>query len=331
MKNKQQQPIQLKSAADEPMHARLRTLIGEALRAQPYSLRERPGFPDDPVAIKQPLAKGLSAFLATETLPALFDEKGELVRTPKASPAATAIRLEAGLIANSRLAQAGAHVFVHADPTTARPTGLTGLVVMESKPVAFHTIEAAKFETVDVDSEADVTLSALPVSRANIDFEQAIAKAVRFELPRSARKDVDEELLCAEIVAAMTLGLSRAADEVLLTAIVATTPGNFSMARAAAQGLKWGELRAIVGRSANGATVSEDGTLRAGGVPAELTADTASTIVGAFSRAGVAIGESVDVYFERTSKSGLLAVTAWASMLALVPDASKFWVVPAEV
>jgi hypothetical protein len=115
---------------------------------------------------------------------------------------------------------------------------------------------------------------------------------------------------------------------VLLSAIAATTPANFSLALAAAQGLKWGELRAIVGTSANGATVSQDGHLRAGGVPAELTADTASTIIGAFSRAGVAIGESVEVYFERIDSSGLLAVTAWASMLPLVPDASKFWLVP---
>lgn len=319
---------QRQAGALNPMHARLRVLAEDALRAQPYALRERGG-DAEPMLIKQSLVKGLSAFLASSTLPALFSKDGELIRTPNASLAATTITLDAALIRNSRVAQAGAHMFIHRDPTRAVATGETGVIATESRASAFRVIEAAKFSSVDVDSEDEVTVSALPVHVAAIDFTQAVAKSFRVEIPRSDRKDVSMELICCELTAALTLGLARAADELLLSKISEATPANFTLALAASQGLRFAELSAIVGTSGNGANVSEDGHLRAAGISAQLTDAVSPTIVGAFSRAAVAIGESVDIYFQRTDKSGLIQATAWSSMLALVPDPSKFWKLPA--
>lgn len=327
MKNKQQ-ATQPREVISEPMNARLYVLVDEALRAQPYTFRERGG-DAAPLAIKQSTVKGLSAFLKTSELPKLFNANGELIRAPEGSPAATTITLDAALIKNSRVAQAGSHVFVHEDQTKALAVGRTGVIAMESKPSALRVIDAAKFSTVDVEAEDDVTVSTLPVSAAKIDFTQAVAKGFRVEIPRSERKDVSTELICSELVSALALGLARAADEVLLSAIASAAPPNFSIALAAARGLKFSELSAIVGTSGNGATVSQDGHLRTAGVPAELTDTIAPTIVGAFNRAGVAIGENVDIYFQRTSKNGLLALTAWSSMLALLPASKFFWTVPA--
>ncbi len=326
MKNKQQ-PNNRASAADtEPMQTKFRALIEEALRAQPYSFRERGG-DAEPILVKQSTIKGLSAFLKTAALPSLFNASGELIRTPKGSPAAATITLDSALIKNSRVAQAGAHVFIYEDSTKALATGLTGDVVMESRASAFRLIEPAKFSTVDVDEEDDVATSPLPVSAAGIDFAQAVTKGFRVEIPRSDRKDISTELLCSELVAALTLGLSRAADEVLLSKVATSSPETFTINSVASQGVKFGELRALVGTGLGTvAKVWPDGTLRTcEGVPAELTDTVSDTIIGAFNRAGVAIHESVDIYFERIGKSGLLACTAWTSMLPLVPDVTKFW------
>jgi len=189
---------------------------------------------------------------------------------------------------------------------------------------AFPRLEPATFSNVADD--ADVAVSAnLPMHRATMDWSQAQGVAVRFEVPRSTQKDYDQELFSDELLLALALGLGRATDRLMLAAVAAATPAPFSLAAAAAQGLKAGELRALIGTSANGAEFRADGQLTAVGIAAELTADMAGTLVGAWDRAAIAISNDVHLLAERTAKNGTLAVTALAHMIPMLPDSSKFW------
>lgn len=93
--------------------------------------------------------------------------------------------------------------------------------------------------------------------------------------------------------------------------------------------MRFGDARALAGTNATGAAVGADGVLRVAGVPAELTPDTAATLIGDWSRAGVAINEEVTVICERLDANGRLALSVWATMLPVVPDSSVFWTVTA--
>ena len=174
---------------------------------------------------------------------------------------------------------------------------------------------------------------------APLDWSAAQAVAVRFEVPHSSQKLYEETLFADELLIALALGLGRAADRLLLAAVAATTPPAFSLAGAAAQGLKAAELRAIVGTAGHGSYFGADGLLvvnpfdangwKPSGIPAELSADTAETFVGAWDRAAIAIGSDVQLLAERTAKNGTLAVTCWAHMIPMLPDSDKFWQVNA--
>jgi hypothetical protein len=305
----------------------IRSIMADAQNAQTVRAHTPAGMSAPTAYIQVSAERSLVISLMGDSLAGLFDSQGRLRRTPNAAPSSDEVKLQAALIGNSRVANAGAHVLIYPEASNAVPVGKTGVIALETIPGAVRNIEAAPFATVDVDTAAEVTVSARPVHVAGIDWSQSIAKAVRFEIPRADRRIYNREpdKLESEILASLTLGLSRAADEVLLSAIAATTPGAFNLGSAAAQGLGFGELRALVGTGGAGAQVNQSGALTVAGVPAELTADAAATVVGAFNRASIAIRDDVTVIFERIGTAGVLAVTAWASFLPLVPDSNKFW------
>ncbi len=64
----------------------------------------------------------------------------------------------------------------------------------------------------------------------------------------------------------------------------------------------------------------------AAGVAAELNATWRSHRRRLGSRSD-AIRDDVNIRFQRAGLQGQMAVTAWASMRAQIPDASRFWVV----
>src|SRR5690606_32912160 len=129
-------------------------------------------------------------------------------------------------------------------------------------------------------------------------------------------------IFAAEVGAAIVLGIGRAADEILLSALTAAGLADFSLAAVAAKGLAFSELRAVVGTAANGAAVDDNGVLRAAGVPADLTPEMAGTIVGSFNRTAVAVHEDIRVIFERLNLNGDLTVTAWLNAVPVIPDKS---------
>ena len=127
---------------------------------------------------------------------------------------------------------------------------------------------------------------------------------------------------------AFVLGLARASDAVLLTAIEATNPATFTAGAVAAKGLRIDELRGLVGTEGAGAGWRGDGAFAvAGGIAADTTADTVGTVIGSFGRAGVAIHESIDLIVERHNTKGDLVLTAHANMIPLLPNPSVFWTI----
>ena len=309
------------------LHLRMLGAADEARIAQPVRAHTPPGFQEPTAYSQQSTVRGLVAPLKTSKLPNLFGADGKLRRTPSARLAAETVFLSDAIVANSRVAEAGAVVTVYEAPTVAIALGQGASdAVLLSRPKEFRVVKSAPFATVADDSEV-ATTPELPVAVAEIDWSSSIAKAVRFEVPRSVSRGVDPELLQAEFIAALTLGVARAVDEVTCAAILATTPTAFSLAQVASEDLRFDSLGALVGRNAAGASVTQDGKLRVTGVPAEFTTDMEETIIGAWNRAAVVVGDEIAIHFDKTKKNGELSVTAWINMLAVVAEPAKFWTV----
>ncbi|KRC38083.1 MULTISPECIES: hypothetical protein [unclassified Lysobacter] len=308
------------------LQEKIRNLMAEATTAQAFRAHTPVGMQEPTVYIPTSAARSALMCLSTDSLTGLFDKDGRLRRTPNAAPSSDEIRLDSVVIANSRVANAGAHIVIYPEATKAHAVGKTGQVALEHVPGHVRSIELAVFSTVDVEEGGTVPTTPLPIQSSAIDWNLGVAKAVRFEISRSdRRKYSNPDELCAQVLATITLGLARAADEVLLSALSGMSLSPFTLGKAAAEGLMVGDLRALT--SGAGAAIAHDGVLRASGVPAELTADMAGTIAGAFNRASVVVKDDVTVMFERIGNAGNLSVIAWASMLPIVNDPNKFWIV----
>lgn len=325
-----QRTAALKAVRDSAIHVELRRVMHEALYAQgrvahtPHGAHEPTGY------LPAPLKRSIIVPLQTTSLLGLFDKSGKVTHAPAGALAGEVVTLSGAVIANSLVARAGAHVIVRKDSSNAlRFDKSTDGVAFERTPGRFVNVDAVEFSAVAED--ADAALIELPISRADItkDWGNSIQKAFRIELNRSDFQNVKADELLSEIMTAVALGIARAADETLLSALVATAPAAFTLASLASQGLQLGDLRALVGTNAAGAAVGADGVLRAAGVPAALTPDTAGTIIGAFDRVAVAVGEEVTLIWERVNTNGKLSLSAWVNMLPIIPDPSKFYEVPA--
>ena len=308
-------------------HTQIQKLFDEARRAVAFSHHTPPGFDEPTHTVRKSPAVSGAINLDRDNISNLFDSKGKLVRTPNAKIAASSVKLSAALVNASRVASVGAHIIVQPEPTRAIPTGKTGEVVIERNAGAFRTVSAARFESVaDVD---DVPTNQLPVLAAEIDWESSVSRSVRMVFSRTQQRALESATFYAEIESDLTLGLARAADECMLTAIAASAPSAFNLASVAMEGLRFHELAALVGTSAAGATVGADGYLRAAGVLAELTADTSGTYIAAWDRTAVAVHADMPVHIERLNVQGDLVVTAFANMIPLLPNTQVIWTVPA--
>lgn len=306
--------------------AAVRYAMDQAASAQAYRAHTPTGFHEPTHFIPMDTTRSVVACLSGDNLTTLFDANGKLRRTPHSAPSTDELKMDAVVIANSRVARAGAGVIIMPEASKPRPVGRNGAVVLESVPGFVRHVDAATWSIVDVDSLAEIPQSPSPIASVRIDWSQATAKAVRFEVPRAERMTyADQDQLCGQIVAGITLGLARAADALLLDAIAATNPQPFNLASVAAQDLAFDDIRALVGTDGAGANVGPDGALRAAGIAAQLTADASGTLVGAWDRCAVAIRDDVTINFQRTGHAGAMTVTAWMSMLALIPAPQKFW------
>lgn len=243
-----------------------------------------------------------------------------------ARPAGETMTFSSAILSASRVIQAGARLLPIDDAPTA-VGDLQGMIGWYKRDSAFVVVKPAAFGVIA--DGANVTPSALPIVTAPIDLGESAAQAVHFKLSRDVQKSIDEDMLQWEIEKSIVLGLAQLADKVLLDAIVATNPANYSLANAAASGVRFGELRAIVGSSATGASVNAAGDLVAAGIRAELTDQSATTVAGVFGRSAVACEREIRVLLKRTDVQGSLEVTVFVNMQAVVPSPSTFFKVAA--
>lgn len=237
-----------------------------------------------------------------------------------ALPAGKTIDLSATVIQRSRVAMAGTRIFIAAEKHS--PQALENAFFSDIGLV--RTIDPAPFGSV-ADGASAVAV-ALPFHDVLLKWADAPSIAVSFDVSRRKQKDAGGgEQLEHDLLAAILDGLALAADKALLTAIMAANPTAFSFGAAAARNLAFSDLRGLVGTTGAGANIAADGTLRAGGVAAELTAGMAGTVVGAFGRAAVAIRPELHLHVRRLDANGNMNATVFASLQALLPDAGAFW------
>ncbi|WP_207887388.1 hypothetical protein [Pseudomonas sp. 30_B] len=272
-------------------------------------------------------ASMMSRSIREMSLPPFLAQQGlHQVRVPLGTEAGKKITFSSVLLQASRVSQAGARIILVAEADDAQQIPGGGIALVK-RNAGYTLVEAADFALVA--DGADVSDSALPVYRDMIDLDTMPAYGFRVALSRAEQKAYEEGQLSDHALVSIALGLARVADQVLLSAINASTPATFSLGAAAALGVEFSELRALVGTAGTGAAVGQDGTLRAAGVLAELTPASAETIVGSFSRAAVAVHEDIRLVAERTSKQGELVLTAWLNAQALLPLPGAFFKVTA--
>lgn len=236
---------------------------------------------------------------------------------PTGAAAGKQTDLSASLLENSLVAQAGARIIIIPEG----PSMGTGDVVMVQRPSAFVVVEAGKL--VAVDDGDDLVASDLPLKRIELGTDLP-AVGVRFDLTRRQLKDLSNAVTTDAIWTAIGLSMANEADRVLLAALNTAALSAFSLSKVATRGVRFDELRAIAGTAAAGAAVGADGILRVDGVRAELTNQTAGTVLGAFNRSAVAVQEDIRVTALRTLNGGV-QITCFANMEALVPDLTAFW------
>lgn len=314
--------------------APLAEILAEARRQLGYADHTPAGMAEPTARIRK-----LAATNGTLSLRALLPEiVGAPSRPSMAAtvrPAGEALTLGEAVLANSRVLQAGAHLIALPEPRLVNGTA----PALAEVPAGLRIVRPAPFARIALtDGEGTVTATALDdvIAAAALDRSAMTARAFRVTLPRSAQKDVGEDQLTAEALHAIALGLGRAVDAELLAALVAAEPANFNLAAAAAKGLRFSELSAIIGTAGTGATTDAGalyatwpttfpGSVPTPGVPAELTADCAETLVAAWDRFGVVLSPEIEVLAERLDATGGVTLTCWLDMAALVPDAGFAW------
>lgn len=254
-------------------------------------------------------------------VPVIGDTKLRNVHFPIGREAGKQSKLSATLLTGSRVAEAGARIIVVPELPESRV--VNDQTIFLKPKIHFDLIESAIFETVA--DGADAADSALPFFSAPIDIGETSNLAFRVKLTRAERRVYEAGYLSDAALGSIRMGVARAADKVLLDAIIASTPTAFSIGAAAALGFKFSELRSLVGTAGDGASVGQDGALRVAGVAAELTPVIAATVVGSFSRAAVAVSERITLTAERANLNGDLNITCFANMEALLPMPGAFW------
>ena len=252
------------------------------------------------------------------------------VLTPKAGSQTT---FNGIIAARSLVAAAGAEIIRIPGPMTQQADidaeGNRRSLKQQEVPRHYIVVAPGKFAAVADDAE--ITLSGAPYLVATYEDATAPSYGIGYQLSRQQLKhEFPDDTVLRAVNSAIEQGIARLADSVLLTdlntkAATLTDATVDAVAKAAAaKGCRWADLSAIAGTSAAGVTLGGDGTLRACAVKAELTDTIATTIVGDFSRAAVAIDDELRVTAKRIN-NGAVEIVVWCNAQALVPDSAYFW------
>ncbi len=309
-------------------------IISEAQRAMPYHAHHTPGI-DEPRFLPKKAASLRTLTLNKTSV--RVDKSGKIIVGGQSNLAGEEISIERAIFSGSRFAGVGGNLIFLPEHSQPVETGLTGAVSMRQEPVSFSVVSPATLE--EVTDDAEVSTSTLPVFVETIDRAGQKSYGVSFKLSRADQKSRGEQTAANELLCSIVTGLSRVVDKLAIEAILATAPKAFSLAKAAAAGVRFRELRALVGTDANGAFVGADDQLKAGrfdlngwqasGITAELTDVTAKTVIGDFSKAAAVLGPDMTILVSRLNTVGDVHVTAWLSADAVCPAAGKFWTVEA--
>ncbi|SBV50649.1 hypothetical protein XBLMG947_1430 [Xanthomonas bromi] len=314
----------------------LSQLFQAARNASPVNIRQPVGFAE-PTHFLPTSTQQQSTLRLDQSLPNLasyFNADGELRRIPEARPAVTDAMLDplSAARAHSRVAQAGSVLLLRDPHIQPQPTGLRGEVVLSRQVSGLTVIKPLALRPV-ADGAGIPDQTALPLLQSSVDWADERATPLygaRLVLSRADFRDrLHNGTLEQSLLASILAGIGAMADQALLTALSGANLPEFSLAAAATAGLPFNSLRALVGTAGAGASVADDGTLRAARVLAELTDATAGTFVGAFNSAAVMLDHEARVIVDRGATDGSLVVTVYASAAALIPDLSKFWKVVA--
>jgi hypothetical protein len=317
------------------MPDRLKQLFASARQAQGIRTHTPVGF-DMPTAVREVSTARGTIFNLAEPIPnlaAYFDADGRLRRIPKGRSTVGNETVDPLTVAraNSRLAAAGAQLLLRAPSIPPTAIGPQGVVVMQREISGLALALPLKLQTV-ADEDSAPVLTSLPFASATVDWSDessATAYAANLEIPRDDYRSrlLDgtlDELLTASIIA----GVGRIADQALLAALASASLEDFTIAKAAAVGLRFADLRAIVGTNATGAEVGQDGVLRVAGVAGELSDAGTSTFVGDFASAASIFDREVRVVAQK-GINGSLSVSVYGAAAALLPDPNRFWLVSA--
>lgn len=310
--------------------------ILDAERAFGYIDHIAPGFVEPHVRSTKP-ATASGYYRMSELLPELPLNKGEAASYAGAinvREAGRQIDLKAAILGQSRVAEAGAQLFVVS--TEDRPVpGAVGMYY--TREGTLRLVKPAPFALVS--TNADVATSAYPAATGHFKMADAPNSAVRFEISRRAENKITPELLTYEISQAIALGLAREMDRLLLTALAAQPLPAFTYGGAAAKGLRFEDLRAFIGTAGGGANVNPSGDFVAtpvlfsgpqnNGVPAQMTDCVPATLFGAFATTGVAVLDEIHILMERRSLAGKLQVTVFLTAVPVIADPSLFWTLAA--
>ncbi|MCB1350044.1 MAG: hypothetical protein KDK11_15925 [Maritimibacter sp.] len=319
-------PSANRQAAPDPRRAadRIFSLVDMGKKAMPKNLVERE---DGSLLVNKAVssvAAVADALPLSSEISTLIDLEGRVILDPPWKSAGASVHIDAAIAASSRAVGAGAHLIV-VDPN-AEPIPIRKGVAFQYTRARLASLDPATFAVVDFDADpnAKVSVSPRPVSEVEVDPDDMVSYAFAFQLNRRELKATPPEHLAGEILWPISMGLGQVCDAAIFAELSAQAPNPWALGKAAAAGIPFGELRALVGTGGTGAQATE-GALFVDGIPAELTADTAGTFVGAWSRAAIAINPDINLLLKRTSAAGELEVTCWVDMKAYVPDASKFW------
>jgi len=294
-------------------------LVKMASRQLGYHDHQPVGMQEPTVRIPKPAAVNGSLRMS-DFLPEIVTDAARPTQTEV--PAGEKTTIDAAAFLNSRVADAGAHIIQLPEQTLIEGPA----PALADAPAGLRVIRPAPFSTVA--DGADIAASSLADVIAEARVNRAIMPqiGVRIPMPRSALQGIGEAQIVAEISHAITLGVGAAVDRALLSAIVAAGPAPFSFGAVAGAGLRFGDLRALVGTGGAGA-VADRGGLYVSGVAAETCGAVPQTVIAAFSRFGVIVTPEIELLAERIDASGGVVLTAWLGVAALVPDAGFAWTV----
>jgi hypothetical protein len=277
-----------------------------------------------------PIAGANAALSWRNLLPDLIDADGFVTAEPVYSKTSEIVTLRTALLQSSVALSFGAHLIELPEP--ALEADPSGAPVLERQAAGFDVIKPAGFAPVTLSgtgasAEGDVATSATPIARAAIDRNALEQIAVRIEIPRSELQDHGAEVVESQLLRALMAGAGSALDGVLLNAIAAACDEQSATAAphaiCARSGVRWRELKAVIGQNAIAPTVDAD-RLLVGGIHAEHTTGAAHAILGAWDRAALAVSPELEILMERHGVSGGLTLTAWFDACALVPDPAFF-------